>query len=231
MISENLQKIRGEIADICRRAGRRADDIILIGASKYANAEQIKEAIAAGLEYIGENRVQDALEKFAAFDRLGIKVQRHMIGHLQTNKAKQAVENFDLIQSVDSLKLAQEIEKHASRMNKVMDILLQINTSGEEQKFGADTQDVFDLVKGAADLPHVRILGLMTMGPLVETADRELARRCFRQLKEFSDMIRREFSDHPKIEMKYLSMGMSGDYDMALEEGANMIRIGRAIFL
>ncbi|MBF0484098.1 MAG: YggS family pyridoxal phosphate-dependent enzyme [Candidatus Omnitrophica bacterium] len=230
MISDNFSKIKQNIQVVCRRVDRDPNDVILVGASKYADAGMIKEAVNAGLKVIGENRVQDALEKFEVLDQEGIKVVKHLIGHLQSNKVKLAVENFDLIQSVDSLKLAHEIDKHAQRLNKVMDILVQVNTSGEKQKFGTDKSTVFELVKQIAGLSHIRVQGLMTMGPLVETEDREIVRQCFRQLKDISETIRRELSIYPKIEMKYLSMGMSGDYDIALEEGANMIRIGRVLF-
>ncbi len=228
MIKGNLSRVFEHIASVCERIGRDPQEITLVGATKYASAEQVQEAVEAGLKHIGENRVQDAQSKFPALDQLKVKAVRHMIGHLQTNKAKQAVELFDIIQSVDSIRLADEIEKRAAELNKTIDILLEVNTSGEEQKFGVHPSEVPGLIQEISHCPHIRLRGLMTMAPLTE--EKEVVRRCFRDLRELFDAAEEDFADHERIEMRYLSMGMSSDYEIALEEGANMIRIGRAIF-
>lgn len=228
MIKDNVSRVFEHITSVCDRTGRDPHEIILVGATKYATAEQIREAVEAGLKNIGENRVQDAQSKFPALDQLKVKAVRHMIGHLQTNKVKHAVELFDIIQSVDSVRLAEGIEKRAAELNKTIDILLEVNTSGEKQKYGVHPDEVPALVKEINRCPHIRLGGLMTMAPLTE--ERGRIRRCFRDLRELFDAVEEDFADHERIEMKYLSMGMSSDYEIALEEGANMIRIGRAIF-
>lgn len=213
---------------MCRRIGRNPHEITLVGATKYASAEQIQEAVEAGLHHIGENRVQDAQSKFPALDRLKVRATRHMIGHLQTNKVKQAVELFDIIQSVDSIRLADEIEKRAAEFGKTIDILLEVNTSGEGQKFGIKPVEVLPLIDEILECPHIRLRGLMTMAPLTEA--KEVIRQCFRDLRELFDAVEGEHAGTERVAMDYLSMGMSSDYEIALEEGANMIRVGRAIF-
>ncbi|OGX38192.1 MAG: YggS family pyridoxal phosphate enzyme [Omnitrophica WOR_2 bacterium RIFCSPHIGHO2_02_FULL_50_17] len=228
MIRENFSRVSGHIASVCQRLGRDPVEIILVGATKYAEAPQIKEALEAGLKHIGENRVQEAQKKFAALDGFHVRAVRHMIGHLQTNKVRQAIELFDLIQSVDSIKLAEEIEKQAAKLNKDITILVEVNTSGEEQKFGAKPDEVPALIQNISRCPHIRLHGLMTMAPLTE--DKGMIRQCFRDLRELSDAVEENFAGHERIEMKYLSMGMTSDYEIALEEGADMLRIGRAIF-
>lgn len=228
MIKERLVQVHKDIEAVCKRIGRNPKEIILIGASKYADAAQVKEAVAAGLKHIGENKVQDAMEKFAILDREHVHVTRHMLGHLQTNKAKHAVEVFDMIQSVDSIKLADEIEKHAVKLSKMVEILVEVNTSGEDQKFGVHVDGVLPLIEEISRCEHIRLLGLMTMAPY--TPDKAVIRKCFRELRELFDAVEDEYATHPRVEMKYLSMGMSEDYALAIEEGSNMVRIGRAIF-
>lgn len=228
MIQENLSLVRDHIAAVCGRLGRDPKDITLVGATKYAGALQIQEAVAAGLHHIGENRVQDAQKKFLELDALNVRPVKHMIGHLQTNKVKEAVALFDFIQSVDSVKLAGEIEKQAAKINKNITVLVEVNTSGEEQKFGVRPDEVPGLVREISRCPHLRLRGLMTMAPLTEKQG--IIRRCFRDLRELFDAVEEDFADHERVEMKYLSMGMSSDYELALEEGANMVRIGSAIF-
>ena len=172
--------------------------------------------------------MQDAQAKFSQLGEAGNKVTKHMIGHLQTNKAKDAVKIFDMIQSVDSIKLIQEIEKRvaASGRSKV-DVLIEVN-SGEEQKSGVAKTAVMDLVAGAVQCEHVQLLGLMTMAPFVN--DEKVVRQAFRDLRLLREEITSQFKGQPRVNMKYLSMGMTNDYEIALEEGANMLRIGRAIF-
>ena len=228
MIRDNLARIRGCIEAVCRRTGRDPRGITLVGVTKFADIPQIKEAIKSGLTHIGENKVQDARKKFSALQDSGVKVTRHMIGHLQTNKVKHALEIFDLIQSIDSAKLAAAIEAQAAKLNKNIDVLLQVNTAGEEQKFGAAPSGVFALIEEMAKFKHIRLFGLMTMAPL--TQDKEIIRRCFRDLRLLRDQVSGRFPAGERLEMKYLSMGMTADYEIALEEGANMVRIGRAIF-
>ena len=228
MIQDNIARISGKIDAVCRRIGRNPDEITFIAVTKFADIPEIKEVIAAGLTHIGENKVQDAQRKFPAFENSQIKVTRHMIGHLQTNKVKQALEVFDCIQSVDSLNLAVAIEPQAAKLNKDIDILVQVNTAGEKQKFGITPSEVSALIERIVELKHVHLQGLMTIAPFVE--DREIIRRCFRDLRILRDEISGRFSAEHSITMKYLSMGMTEDYDIALEEGANMIRIGRAVF-
>ncbi len=228
MIKERLAQVHKDIEAVCNRIGRNHKEIILVGASKYADAAQIKEAVAAGLKHIGENRVQDAMEKFAILDPEHVRATRHMLGHLQTNKAKDAVGIFDLIQSVDSIKLADEIEKHAAKLSKTMEILVEVNTSQEEQKFGVHEDEVLPLIEGISRCEHIRLSGLMTMAPY--TPDKTIIRKCFRDLRELFDAVEDEYATHPRVEMKYLSMGMTEDYAIAIEEGSNMVRIGRAIF-
>lgn len=228
MLKDHLEDVEGHIASVCRRIGRDPAGVILVGATKYSETSQIQEALQAGLKHIGENRVQDAQRKFPELERLGVKAVRHMIGHLQTNKVKDAVRFFDLIQSVDSVKLVLEIEKQAAKLNKDVDILIEVNTSGEEQKFGAKPDEVPALIQDVSHCQHVRLRGLMTMAPLTE--DKGVIRRCFRDLRELFDAVSKQFAVSSNIQMKYLSMGMTSDYEIALEEGSNMVRIGRAIF-
>lgn len=228
MIKERLAQVHKDIEVVCKRIGRNHKEIILVGASKYADAPQIKEAVAAGLKHIGENKVQDAMEKFVILDQEHVHVTRHMLGHLQTNKAKHAVEIFDLIQSVDSIKLADELEQHAVKLNKMVEILMEVNTSGEEQKFGVHLSEVLPLIEEISRCEHIRLSGLMTMAPY--TQDKGIIRKCFRDLRELFDAVEDEYATHPRVEMKYLSMGMTEDYAIAIEEGSNMVRIGRAIF-
>ena len=224
MIEDNISEILGKITTICRRIGRDPATITLVGVTKFADILKINEALKSGLEHIGENKVQEARKKFALLKDSDRKMTWHMIGHLQTNKVKHALDCFDLIQSVDSLKLAIELEVQAAKQNKNIDILLQVNTAGEEQKFGCEPSEVNAFVSEIFQFKHVRLRGLMTIAPLVE--DKDIIRQCFRDLRVLRDQINRKF----QIQLKYLSMGMTDDYEIALEEGSNMVRIGRAIF-
>ena len=228
MIFQNLTKIQKEIDTVCRQLGRNPEEITLVGVSKNAEADKIKEAVNAGLKHIAENRVQEGERKFPILEKLNNKLTRHLIGHLQTNKVKSALEWFDVIQSVDSLKLALEIEKHASALNRIVDVLVQVSTSGEEQKFGIPTDKADDLVKAVGGFMHLRVKGLMTVAPL--TDDEKVLRQVFGDLRKLFDHFKSAYTHHDHIDMKYLSMGMSGDFRIALEEGSNMLRIGTAIF-
>lgn len=227
MIKDNIDKIKKRIKGVCSRIDCDPEEIVLVGISKYADVSLINEAITAGLTHIGENRVLEAKQKFSEIIT-GRSVIRHMVGHLQTNKVKTAVEIFDLIESVDSIKLALEIQKQAEKLEKKVSVLAQINVSGEAQKSGMAPDEVDEFIKQVRGLDHLYLQGLMTIGPLTE--DHKVVRACFRNLKEIFEKTKNKYHSDQRFEMKYLSMGMSGDFEMAIEEGANMIRIGRAIF-
>ncbi|MFT5170140.1 MAG: pyridoxal phosphate enzyme (YggS family) [Candidatus Omnitrophota bacterium] len=227
MISEALTSINTQIADVCGRIGRNNQDIALIGVTKFAQDSDVEEAINLGLLHIGENRVQVALEKFPHIPNLN-KVTKHLIGHLQSNKVKLAIENFDLIHSVDSIKLVDEIQKQAFNLGKVMDILIQVNIANEEQKFGVDQSSVYVLLDHVRSLSHVHVKGLMTMAPF--DAKETVVRTTFRDLKNIFNAATERYRGSNNIEMIHLSMGMSGDFKIAIEEGSNMVRVGSAIF-
>jgi len=195
----------------------------LVGAGKTRTPEEIQEAIEAGLEIVGENYVQEA-EK--AFDVIGARAKWHMIGHLQKNKAKKAVAVFDMIETVDSLKLAGEIDKACRKIGKVMPILIEINSGEEDQKAGVLPEDALPLIQEISRLENVKIVGLMTMGPFA--GDPEESRPYFRKTREIFDELKAQ--KLPGVEMTYLSMGMSNSYKVALEEGANLVRIGTKLF-
>lgn len=224
MISENILKLKNHIAAICREAGRDPKDITIVGITKYSTVDQIREAVAAGIANIGENKVQQGVVKFQGL----FGVTKHMVGHLQTNKAKAALETFDVIQSVDSLKLAQELERQCAKLGRRAEVLVQVNTAGEEQKSGIAPENLLDLLEQMSALKFIDVSGLMTIGPL--TDDRKAIRMCFWKTKKFYDEVGKRFKGVANIKMKTLSMGMSDDYDIAIEEGANMVRIGRSIF-
>lgn len=230
MIKNRIALLKENIARICQRLGRDPAEITLVGVTKFASSEEIQKAVACGITHIGENKVQEAHRKFSSWGlkHSSVKVTKHMIGHLQTNKVKAALEIFDVIQSVDTLKLAREIEKQAGKLGVCVDIFLQVNTAGEGQKHGLLRQDVLPAIEEIVGYGHLNILGLMTMAPFVE--DREVIRRCFRDLRDIRDQIKEKFGNKDNVQMKYLSMGMTHDYEIALEEGSDMVRVGRAIF-
>lgn len=228
MITENLARLRDDFAQACRSAGRNPKEITLVGVTKFIDLALIQEAINAGLTDVAENRVQEAEKKFPQILENNPKIRRHLIGHLQSNKAKDAIAVCDLIQSVDSIKLAQEIEKQAVKSNKTVDILLQFNTAQEPQKFGASSDDAMPLVEAVSRLSRVRVKGLMAMAPY--TDDQGMIRRAFAGLRGIKELVIKNFAGNPNIEMAYLSMGMSSDYKIAIEEGSNMLRVGSALF-
>ena len=190
--------------------------------------EVIQEAINAGISHVAENRVQEAENKFPSLLEKNPQIKSHIIGHLQTNKAKDAIRVCSLIQSVDSLKLAQEIEKQAAKTGKVVDILVQFNTAREEQKFGAAPEEADALIEGISKLSLIRIKGLMCMAPYTE--DQGIIRKTFSDLRVIKDGANKRFAGHPRVDMGILSMGMSSDYKTAIEEGSTMVRVGSAIF-
>jgi pyridoxal phosphate enzyme (YggS family) len=214
-IPGNLARVRERLAGAAERAGRRADDVLLIGVSKTVDVERIRAALAAGLGALGENRVQEAKAKIA---ELGRPAAWHLIGHLQTNKVKDAVELFDVIHSLDRLELAPELERRAAARGRSIETLLQVNVAAEPSKGGVSHDAVGEALDAIGKLAHVRVRGLMTIPPEVERA--EDSRRWFRRLRELAE----------RQGLPELSMGMSGDFEVAVEEGATMVRVGTAIF-
>jgi hypothetical protein len=220
-IAENLVLIRNRIAQAARRAGRNPIDIKLVAATKDVPVSLIEEAVRAGIMDIGENRVQEARQKFDQLKHLPVTF--HMIGHMQTNKVKTALEMFSVIQSVDSERLADEI---SGKSQKTIDVFIEVNTSGEESKFGISPDKAIRLARHISGLKNLRLTGLMTVGPL--TNNEPDIRKSFRSLADLFDQIKG--LNLPAVELKYLSMGMSDDFEPAIEEGSNLVRIGRAIF-
>lgn len=230
-IAENLASVKERIVAAAERSGRSLDSIKLVPVTKGRSISEIQSLLAAGATDIGENRIQEAQQKYdpihsflAASNTL--KCDWHLIGHLQRNKVKSALEIFSLIHSVDSLRLLAELSRRTEVLKKQTDILIQINTTGEESKFGLDSEDVFDFMEKSLSYSSVRIVGLMTMGVLSPSP--ETNRPAFALLRTLSDRIKAE--KYPGITMQYLSMGMTDDFEVAIEEGANLVRIGRAIF-
>ncbi len=191
--------------------------------SKTVEPERINEAIRCGIEIIGENRVQEAEAKFKQITE---KVEKHLVGHLQTNKAKKAVELFDFIQSVDSTRIAEEISRRALENRKILDILVEVNTSAEKTKFGVEPEQVLSLIETISKLEGIKIKGLMTIGLFSD--DPEDTRPCFKKLKTLFEEIKS--ANISNVEMRYLSMGMTNDFEVAIQEGSNMVRIGTGIF-
>ncbi|MFH1335819.1 MAG: YggS family pyridoxal phosphate-dependent enzyme [Candidatus Zixiibacteriota bacterium] len=222
-IEANLKEIESRIRKAAEKSGRGKDEIKLVAVTKTVEPARIKEAIELGVKIIGENRVQEAEEKFK---KITEKVEKHLVGHLQTNKVKKALELFDLIQSVDSVHLAEEISKRSLEKGKTMEVLVEVNTSGEKTKFGVEPEQTVPLVESISKLEGIIIKGLMTIGLFSD--DPKATRPCFKRLKVLFDEI--ESAKIPNVEMRYLSMGMTGDFEVAIEEGSNMVRIGTGIF-
>ena len=223
MVRDNIKKIRDNIAEAALRSGRTASDIRLMAVTKTVDDDRIMEAIEAGVDIIGENYVQEARRKI---EKMGENVEWHMIGHLQSKKSKYAVRLFDMIHSVDRMKLAGELDKRSKMVECLTKILIEVNISGEETKSGVRKEDAINLVKDISTLENLSIQGLMTMPPWFD--DPEDARPYFVNLRELRDRIIKE--NIPNVEMRELSMGMSGDYQVAVEEGATIVRIGTLIF-
>lgn len=223
MIHENLMQTRINIEKACERSGRSSGEVQLIAVSKTKPVEQLLEAYEAGVRDFGENRVQELTEKY---DLLPKDIRWHMIGHLQRNKVKYLVGKVHLIHSVDSLRLAQEIQKEAQRRQTEVDILVEVNVAEEESKFGSTMEDTLQLVREIALLPSVHIQGLMTVAPFVDNPEEN--RRIFANLRQLAVDIMRKNIDNVNMDM--LSMGMTGDYQVAVEEGATCVRVGTGIF-
>ena len=223
MIKENVARIMEDIANAAAAAGRKPEEITLIGVTKTVSYEQAKELMDAGVFNLGENRVQSLLDKF---EHLGNEPTWHLIGHLQTNKVKYIADKVCMIHSVDSIKLATEIDRQFQKANRCADILVQVNVSGEESKFGICPEDTDALLEQLSQLTHLRVRGLMTMAPKTDHPDE--CRRFFYGLHKLAVDI--EAKKYDNINMEHLSMGMSGDFRQAILEGATMVRIGSALF-
>jgi pyridoxal phosphate enzyme (YggS family) len=223
MLAANIAKVQAQIAAAAERAERRAEEIILVAVSKTKPLDLIKIAYQLGIKHYGENRIRDALAKMADFSSADIAW--HMIGHLQRNKAGKACGQFAYIHSVDSLRLAELLNKHAEHAGIRQPILLQVNISGEASKEGIAKEETIPLARQIAALPHLKVQGLMTIAPLVE--DAETVRPVFKALRHLRDQLRQEL---PDVDWQHLSMGMTDDFHIAIEEGATIVRIGRAIF-
>ncbi len=223
-LKRNLTRVWERMHAACDRAGRDPDSVALIAVTKTVSPDTARALVDLGVKNLGENRIQVAQEKIEALSDLDIRW--HMIGHLQTNKAKEAVRMFDLIHSVDSAHLADALEKRAAAESKEVPVLVQVNCSGEESKFGVDESVAIDAVRRIAGHPGVRVVGLMTMAPLVHNP--EEVRPVFRRLRRLADEIRT--LDMANTEMTHLSMGMTQDFEVAIEEGATMVRVGTALF-
>ncbi len=239
MIAKNLASVQAEIAAACRRSGRPVEAVKLVGISKTHPPEMLLAALQAGLRDLGENRVEEAAPKIAeVLSRLPANIASptwHMVGHVQSRKAKPVIDTFDVIHSLDDLKLARRLDTFAGEQKVIREVLLEINISGEESKEGiaaqnwqhdADQrQNLWSLVQEISQLSHIRLVGLMTMAPYY--AEPEATRPVFAALRGLHDAL---INDFPQIEWRELSMGMTNDYSVAIEEGATMVRVGRAIF-
>ena len=223
MINENISKVRENIVKACEKAGRNPEEVTLIAVSKTKPVSAIEEALLSGTLDYGENKVQELCDKY---DVLPKNIRWHMIGHLQRNKVKYLVGKTYLVHSVDSLRLAEQIEKEFAKHNQVCDILVEVNIAQEESKFGINAKETEELIRKIAKFEHVRIKGLMTIAPYTE--DPESNREYFREIKKLSVDIRDKNIDN--VSMDVLSMGMTGDYMVAVEEGATMVRVGTGIF-
>ncbi len=224
MIKENLSEVKQNITEACARSGRKESDVTLIAVSKTKPVEMLQEAYECGIRDFGENKVQELVDKYEVMPG---DIRWHMIGHLQRNKVKYIVDKVHLIHSVDSLRLAEEISKEAVKKNVTVNILIEINVGEEESKFGLTSkEETITLVRQIAKLPSVQIKGLMTVAPYVENAEDN--RLVFGQLKQLFVDIKNENIDN--VCMEILSMGMTGDYQVAIEEGASYVRVGTGIF-
>jgi hypothetical protein len=222
-LKKRLENVNDRINKAALKCGRDPENIHLVAVSKTIPANRVKEAIELGVTILGENYVQEARDKFNVLGTY--PVSWHFIGHLQTNKAKYAVRLFDLIHSVDTLKLARELDKQAKKVNKVQDILIQINVSKEPSKSGSDIENAGNLIKDIVRLENLSVKGLMAMPPFFNNPEK--ARPYFIALRNLRDQIQKTL---PDVALDELSMGMTGDFEVAIEEGATLVRIGTAIF-
>lgn len=223
MIAENLAYVQGVMEDACKNAQRDLSEVTLISVSKTKPVSMLMEAYQAGSRDFGENKVQELVEKYEVMPR---DVRWHMIGHLQRNKVKYIVDKVALIHSVDSLKLAEEISKEAFKKQVCVSVLIEVNVAEEDSKFGVKTEQAEEVVRAISRLPGIKIMGLMTIAPYVENAEEN--RQCFAKLRQLAVDINSKNIDN--VSMNVLSMGMTGDYSVAIEEGATYVRVGTGIF-
>ena len=223
MLKDQLQEVEKRIQAACDRAGRKREEVTLIAVSKTKPVETLQEAYDLGIRIFGKNKVQELTAKYEALPK---DIHWHMIGHLQTNKVKYIIDKAELIHSVDSLKLAETIEKEAAKHDLIADILVEVNVAEEESKFGMKMEEVIPFVEKVSAFPHVRVRGLMTIAPFVE--DPEENRSIFADLHKLYIDIKKKNHDNDTVSV--LSMGMTNDYEVAIEEGATMVRVGTGIF-
>ena len=223
MITENLEQVRKNIEEACRAVNRDPGEVTLISVSKTKPVSMLQEAYDAGSRDFGENKVQEIMDKYP---QLPSDIRWHMIGHLQRNKVKYLIGKVVLIHSVDSLRLAEQIEHEAAKADIVMPVLIEVNVAEEESKFGTTSEAAMQLVEAVSKLPHIKIRGLMTIAPFTDNPEDN--RIYFRKLKQLSVDIMHKNIDN--IKMNTLSMGMTGDYEVAVEEGATFVRVGTGIF-
>ena len=225
-ICQNIANLKDRITNACDKVGRNPDEITLVAVSKMKPLDYIKEAFGCGQIHFGENRAKELQDKMDGYEEQ--QIQWHMVGNLQTNKIKYMVERVNWIHSISKSKYLREIEKRASRIDRVINTLVQINISGEDQKSGCDASDLEEILKYARGLDHVRVRGLMGMATFVDADDVESVRPEFQRLREIRDKHRKFESKN--VQLDELSMGMTNDMEIAIEEGSTMVRVGRAIF-
>lgn len=223
MLKENIDNVRANIKKVCERANRNVDEVTLIAVSKTKPLSDIEELITYGETEFGENKVQELVDKY---EHVSKPVDWHLIGHLQTNKVKYIVDKACLIHSVDSVHLAKKIEKEAAKHNVIVNILIQVNIAHEDTKFGIDATEIYNMIDEIKDYEHIRVKGLMTIAPFVDNPEEN--RVHFRNLHQLLLDIKSKNIDN--IDMNILSMGMTNDYEIAIEEGATMVRVGTGIF-
>lgn len=223
-LRENCKVVRDRVAQAAVEAGRTPEDVSVIAVTKTRSPEEIDAVINGGFGDVGENRIQETKQKRG---RVSGNARWHLVGHLQTNKAKQAVSLFDVVQSVDSLRVATALNTHAGNTGRELDVLVQINTSGASQQSGMDPDQTEETVGQLLSMSHLRLRGLMTIGAFA--AEETVIRGCFARLRELRNSLTAAFS-HTELKLEQLSMGMSGDFELAIAEGANMVRLGTTIF-
>ena len=223
MLYENYEKVVENVKKACERSGRNFQDVTIIAVSKTKPLSDVEELLAHGITEFGENKVQEMVDKY---EHVSKPVNWHLIGHLQTNKVKYIVDKACLIHSVDSVHLAKEIEKEAEKKDVIVKVLIEVNIAQEESKFGIREDEVYSLIDAIKDMPHVHVMGLMTIAPFVDNPEEN--RVYFRKMHQLLLDIKSKCIDN--IDMNVLSMGMTNDYEIAVEEGATMIRVGTAIF-
>ena len=223
-IKENIDIVLKKVEEAALRSGRKPEDITVIAVSKTVDAQRAKEAVEAGLNNLGENRVQELVEKYTALANIDVKW--HLIGHLQRNKVKYIIDKVTMIHSVENLDLAKEIDKRAASKGLIANVLIELNIGEEESKFGISEDNIYEFLKSMEQFENIQVLGLMTVAPFRE--DPEEVRWVFKKMKDIFDKV--SAMNFKNTDMKYLSMGMSNDFEIAIEEGSNIIRVGTKIF-